>query len=54
MSTGIGAKLVKEAKLKGLDVTSETCPHYLTLNYQEAMSEYGAFAKIAPPLRTKR
>ncbi len=54
MSTGIGAKLVKEAKLRGLDVTSETCPHYLTLNYEEAMSEYGAFAKIAPPLRTKR
>src|SRR5699024_7027742 len=54
MSTGIGAKLVKEAKMKGLDVTSETCPHYLTLNYQEAMTEYGPLAKIAPPLRTKK
>ncbi len=54
MSTGIGAKLVREAKLRGLDVTSETCPHYLTLNYQDAMSKYGAFAKIAPPLRTKK
>ncbi|WFA07845.1 dihydroorotase [Tissierella sp. Yu-01] len=54
MSTGIGAKLVGEAKKKGLTVTSETCPHYLTLNYQESMSKYGAFAKIAPPLRTKR
>ncbi|KNF07048.1 L-hydantoinase LhyD [Gottschalkia purinilytica] len=54
MSTGIGAKLVGEAKKRGINVTSETCPHYLTLNYQDAMSEYGAFAKIAPPLRTKR
>ena len=54
MSTGIGAKLVGEAKKKGLNVTSETCPHYLTLNAQEAMTEHGAFAKIAPPLRTKR
>jgi dihydropyrimidinase/allantoinase len=54
MSTGIGAKLVGEAKKRGLDVTSETCPHYLTLNYQDAMSKYGAFAKIAPPLRTKK
>jgi allantoinase len=54
MSTGIGAKLVRQAKMRGLDVTSETCPHYLVLNYQEAMSEYGAFAKIAPPLRTKK
>ena len=54
MSTGIGAKLVKEAKIRGLDVTSETCPHYLTLNAKDAMTEHGAFAKIAPPLRTKR
>lgn len=53
MSTGIGAILVGEAKKRGLDVTSETCPHYLVLDYQEAMSEYGAFAKIAPPLRTR-
>lgn len=54
MSTGIGAKLVGEAKKKGLNVTSETCPHYLTLNYQEAMTKYGPLAKIAPPLRTKK
>ena len=54
MSTGIGAKLVGEAKQKGLKVTSETCPHYLTLNAQDAMTEHGAFAKIAPPLRTKK
>lgn len=54
MSTGIGAKLIRGAKLRGLDCTSETCPHYLTLNYQEAMTKYGACAKIAPPLRTKR
>lgn len=54
MSTGIGAKLVGEAKKRGLDVTAEATPHYLTLNYQDAMSEHGAFAKIAPPLRTKQ
>ena len=52
MSTGIGALLVEAAKKKGLKVTAETCPHYLTLNAQDAMSEWGAFAKIAPPLRT--
>lgn len=54
MSTGIGAKLVGEAKKKGLNVTSESCPHYLTLNAQDAMTEHGPLAKIAPPLRTKR
>lgn len=52
MSTGIGADLVKEAKMRGLDVTAETCPHYLTLNYEETMSKYVQLAKIAPPIRT--
>lgn len=54
MSTGIGALLIEAAKKRGLDVTAETCPHYLTLNAREAMGERGAFAKIAPPLRTVR
>ncbi|MDO6355044.1 MULTISPECIES: allantoinase AllB [unclassified Caloramator] len=54
MSTGIGAKLVKEAKMRGIDVTSETCPHYLTLNYQEHMTKFKQFVKIAPPIRTKK
>lgn len=54
MSSGIGAILVEEAKKKGINVTSETCPHYLTLNYQDAMTEHMQFAKIAPPLRTEK
>lgn len=54
MSSGIGAKLIGAAKKRGLSVTSETCPHYLMLNYQDAMTEHGAFAKIAPPLRTTK
>ncbi len=54
MSTGIGGELIEAAKMRGLDVTAETCPHYLTLNAEESMTERGAFAKIAPPLRTKR
>ena len=54
MSTGIGAILIEEAKKQGGIVTAETCAHYLTLNAQDAMTERGSFAKIAPPLRTKR
>lgn len=54
MSTGIGGILIEEAKAKGLHVTSETCPHYLVLNAKDAMGSRGAFAKIAPPLRTKK
>lgn len=52
MSTGIGAKLIGEAKKRGINATSESCPHYLTLNYQEALTTHGAKAKIAPPIRT--
>ncbi len=54
MSTGVGARLIGEAKKRGLKVTSEVCPHYLVLNAPDAMTEFGAFAKIAPPLRTKQ
>lgn len=53
MSTGEGANLVGAAKRRGLDVTAETCPHYLTLTYRQAMAEHKSFAKIAPPLRTE-
>jgi allantoinase len=52
MSTGIGAHLIGEAKKRGINVTSETCPHYLTLNYQESFTKFGPLAKVAPPLRT--
>lgn len=54
MSTGIGALIIEDAKRRGLRVTAETCPHYLTLNAVDAMTEWGSFAKIAPPLRTPR
>ena len=54
MSTGVGGLLIGEAKKKGLSVTAETCPHYLTLNAYEAMTQWRQYAKIAPPLRTSR
>lgn len=51
MSTKEGAELIRKAKERGVKITSETCPHYLMLNAQDAMTKYGTFAKIAPPLR---
>ena len=54
MSTGVGGLLIGEAKKKGMSVTAETCPHYLTLNAYEAMTQWRQYAKIAPPLRTSR
>ncbi len=53
MALGKGAQLVKAAKERGLSVTAETTPHYLTLDVKETMAKYGAFAKIAPPLRSR-
>lgn len=53
MSTKEGVELVRDAKKRGIKVTAETCPHYLMLNAQDAMTERGTYAKIAPPLREK-
>lgn len=50
MSTGGAADLVASAKDRGLPVTAETCPHYLTFT-EEALQRLGPFAKCDPPLR---
>src|ERR1019366_8116555 len=52
VSTGRGVVLVAEARAKGVDVSCETCPHYLVLT-EEDVERLGAVAKCAPPLRTK-
>ncbi|UUZ81848.1 allantoinase AllB [Paenibacillus sp. P26] len=44
---------IAEAKRRGLDVTVETCPHYLTLT-DEDLKRIGPAAKCAPPLRAGR
>lgn len=43
--------LIQRAKDRGLEVTVETCPHYLLLTDQD-MIELGPIAKCAPPLRS--
>jgi allantoinase len=50
VSTGVGVALVVEARARGVDVTCETCPHYLTFTEEDA-DRLGAVAKCAPPLR---
>jgi len=42
---------IRDARLAGVDVTLETCPHYLALN-EEDFVRIGAAAKCAPPLRS--
>jgi allantoinase len=51
VSCGSGVALVAEARGRGIDVTCETCPHYLVLTGQD-MEKLGPVAKCAPPLRS--
>ncbi|MDN4602274.1 allantoinase AllB [Paenibacillus sp. F6_3S_P_1C] len=52
ISTREALDLIAEAKRRGQDVTSETCPHYLTLTDEDVV-RLGAVAKCAPPLRSQ-
>src|SRR5258708_26134221 len=52
VSCGAGLALIASAQKMGLDVTCETCPHYLVLT-EDDMMRIGAAAKCAPPLRPK-
>jgi allantoinase len=50
VSSGRGVALVTEARNRGVDVTCETCPHYLFLTPDD-VERLGAVAKCAPPVR---
>lgn len=52
VSCGAGVALIAEAQGRGVDVSCETCPHYLTLTEEDVL-HLGAVAKCAPPLRTR-
>jgi allantoinase len=51
VSTARGAELIHEAQKQGIDVSGETCPHYL-LYVEDDMERMGGIAKCAPPFRT--
>lgn len=50
VSSGRGIALVAAARTRGVDVTCETCPHYLVFT-EEDVEGIGALAKCAPPIR---
>jgi allantoinase len=52
VSTGRGVRLVSGARARGVDVTCETCPHYLVFD-EDDLERLGAIAKCAPPLRPR-
>ena len=52
VSSGAGVALIASAQGQGVDVTCETCPHYLVLTEAD-VEKLGAVAKCAPPLRSQ-
>jgi allantoinase len=52
VSCGSGVTLIAKARAAGVDVSCETCPHYLVLGEGD-MERLGAVAKCAPPLRNE-
>jgi allantoinase len=53
VSCGEGVELIAEARRRGVDVSCETCPHYLALTAAD-VEKIGPTAKCAPPLRSAK
>jgi dihydroorotase len=53
VSTAGSVRLIREAKTRGVRVTAETAPHYLTLT-DDALRSYDTNLKVNPPLRSRR
>src|SRR5690242_12682484 len=51
VSTGRGVSLAAEARAHGVDVSIETCPHYLWFSESD-VERLGTIAKCTPPLRS--
>ncbi|MEO3994053.1 MAG: allantoinase AllB [Desulfurococcaceae archaeon TW002] len=51
MSSKEGVELLKEALMEGINVTGETCPHYLTFSSDD-YQKYGTLIKVNPPIRS--
>ncbi|GIO11196.1 allantoinase [Cohnella xylanilytica] len=52
ISSAAAVAAIRAAKEEGMDVTLETCPHYLTLT-EDDLGRLGSVAKCAPPLRSE-
>ncbi len=53
VSSGLTVDVLREAKARGLPVSAETCPHYLTLDCDHIPDDATAF-KCCPPIRDLR
>jgi dihydroorotase len=52
VTTAGGVAIIREAKRRGVPVTAETCPHYVTLT-DDAVRSFDTNVKVNPPLRTE-
>jgi dihydroorotase len=52
LSSGDGARMVREWKDKGVDITTETCPHYLFLPAEQYLEPLRTRLRVNPPVRT--
>ncbi len=50
VSSGSAAEAVADGKDSGVDVTAETCPHYLWFT-EDVLQEKGNIARVQPPIR---
>lgn len=53
LASGHGVEKVRFAKMVGLDLSAETCPHYLNFTYDDFRG-LGSLLKTAPVVKTKR
>lgn len=53
VSSGDELRPLREAKLRGVDITAETCPHYLLLD-ENAYTDVKSLIRVNPPVREKR
>lgn len=53
ISTEGSARLIREAKSRGVKVTCETCPHYYSID-DSAVLGFDGNTKVNPPLRTQK
>ena len=44
---------LREAKARGVDITGETCPHYMLLSTDD-YARFGGIIRVNPPVREKR
>ncbi|ASG24003.1 allantoinase AllB [Nitrospirillum viridazoti] len=52
VSSGDELRPLREAKARGVDITAETCPHYLLLD-ERAYTEKKSLIRVNPPVREK-